>query len=409
MDNPKPYNAPWLFGILIIPYGFTSAVSTILMPYLLRKNGVAVGEIAGVVAIASLPSIWSFLWSPLADTGLPRRAWVVISAVASALAAAIAVADVRGSLAWLTTLLFLSNAFSGLLGASNGALLTVMPESLRGRAAGWYQAGNLGGGAIAGGAVIWLADHAPLSAVAAAVAAATVLPALAAFGVVEPVLIRRSISIQMKGLFQDLREVFVSRRTWLGLVFFLSPVGSAAIGNLISGVGPDYRTSSNEVLLVSGIAGGLLSAGGSFIGGIVADRMNRMVAYALAGFLAAGFGAYLALAPLTPLTYGAGYSGYAIAAGFAYAVYTALLLDVIGHRRHAAASAYSTLNASGNIPIVYMTWLDGIGYKRWGARGLMGTDAVANGAFGIILLLMASFAGHWWHHKTVDGDTAGKL
>lgn len=385
--------------MLIIPYGFTNAVSTILMPYLLRKNGVEVGQIAGVVAIASLPSIWSFLWSPLADTGLPRRAWVAISAVASAVAAAVAVLGVRGPLTWLTALLFLSNAFSGLLGASNGALLTHMPESLRGRAGGWYQAGNLGGGAIGGGAVIWLADHAALPVVAVAIGAATVLPALAAFLVREPALVRRGIGEQMKGLFQDLREVFLSRRTWLGLVFFLSPVGSAAIGNLISGVGPDYHSSGTEVLWVTGIAGGLLSAGGSFIGGMVADRMNRMVAYAVAGFLAAIFGVYLALGPATPFTFGAGYSGYAIAAGFAYAVYTALLLDVLGRREHGAASAYSLLNASGNVPIVYMTWLDGVGYKHWGARGLMGTDAIANGAFAVVLLLVASFAGHHWSRQ----------
>jgi len=45
----------------MIPYGFTNAVSTIFMPYLLRKNGVAVDQIAGVVAISTLPAIWSFL------------------------------------------------------------------------------------------------------------------------------------------------------------------------------------------------------------------------------------------------------------------------------------------------------------------------------------------------------------
>ena len=71
---------------------------------------------------------------------------------------------------------------------------------------------------------------------------------------------------------------------------------------------------------------------------------------------------------------------------------------VAGRRQHAAATAYSTLNASGNVPIAYMTWFDGVGYKHWGARGLMGTDAIANGAFAIILLLVATLAGHHWRH-----------
>jgi hypothetical protein len=123
------------------------------------------------------------------------------------------------------------------------------------------------------------------------------------------------------------------------------------------------------------------------------------VAYALGGGLAAIFGAWLAFGPATAFTYAAGYFAYAIAAGFSYSVYTALVLDVIGRQRQAAAAAYSTLNASGNVPISYMTWLDGVGYKRWGARGLMATDAVANGVFAVVLLLVAWLAGHHWHHR----------
>jgi PAT family beta-lactamase induction signal transducer AmpG len=399
------HNAPWLFGVLVMPYGFSSGVSTILMPYLLRKYGVPVDQIAGVVAVSTLPSIWSFLWSPLADAGLRRRTCVLLSALVSGIAGALAILSVHSSLAWLTLLLFSMNAFAGLLGAANGALLTAMPGFLHGAAAGWYNAGNLGAGAIGGGVVIWLADNAALPVVAVAVAAAIVSPALAAFLIKEPVPARRAIGPQISGLIHDLRGVFLARRTWIGLVFFLSPVGSAAISNLISGVGPDYHAPGTEVLWVTGIAGGLLSALGSFIGGIAADRMNRMVAYALSGVLAAIFGAYLALGPATPFTYGAGYSAYAIAAGFAYAVYTALLLDVVGRRQHAAASAYATLNACGNVPIAYMTWLNGVGYKHWGARGLMGTDAVANGGFAVVLLLVATFAGHHWRQRaTTTGE-----
>ncbi len=57
--------------------------------------------------------------------------------------------------------------------------------------------------------------------------------------------------------------------------------------------------------------------------------------------------------------------------------------------RHAAGTAYSLLGASGNLPIVYMTWLDGVGYKHSGARGLMGVDALANGVGGVLLLAFA--------------------
>jgi MFS family permease len=358
-----------------------------------------VDEIGKIVAVALFPAIWAFLWSPLADTGLRRRSWVIVSAICAAGAASAAILGVHDSPAVLTALLFLMNAFSGLLSSACGALLTVMPESMRGRSAGWYQAGNTGGTAIGGGAVIWLADHASLPVVALATVAAMVLPALFALLIAEPAPVQRAIMPQLRGMGHDLRELLRSGRTWLGLAFFLSPVGTAAVSNLITGVGQDYHASGNEVAVVTGFAGGLLSAGGCYIGGFVADKMNRMVAYALAGGFAAIFGAWLAFGPMTPFTYGAGYSGYSIAAGFAYAVYTALLLDVIGKTKHAAAFAYSTLNASGNASISYMIWLDSAASRHWGVRGLMATDAVANGGFMVILLLVAAYAGHHWHHK----------
>lgn len=374
------------------------------MPYLLRKYGLPVDQIANIVAVAMMPSIWSFLWSPLADAGLRKRSWVLISTLGASLAAAAALLGVHGSPVLLTALLFLMNAFAGLLSSSCGALLSVMPQHLRGRSAGWYQGGNTGGAAIGGGLVIWLADHASLPAVALSIVAAMLLPGLAAFLIEEPVPVRRALGPQITGLFRDLGDLFRTPRTWLGLVFFLSPVGSAAVGNLISGLGSDYHASSDEVLWVTGVAGGLLAALGCLIGGLVADRMNRMIAYALSGFLAALCGFYLGFSHATPFSYAAGYLTYSLAGGISYAVYTALLLDVIGSRKHAAASSYATLNAASNVPITYMTWLDGVGYKHWQARGLMTTDALANGVGSIVLLLVAAFAGHHWHRDSASSE-----
>lgn len=369
------------------------------MPYLLRKYGMPVDRIAGIVAIAILPSIWSFFWAPLADTGLRRRSWVIVSAVCASAAMTTAILDIHGPPAILTALLFLGNAFTGLLSAACGALLSALPETVRGRAAGWYQAGNIGAGTLGGGLAISLGDHTSLPILAMTVAAAMLLPALAALLVQEAAPIQRALGPQLLGMAHDLRDLLKSRRTWLGLVFFLSPVGTMAIGNLISGVGQDYHASGNQVALFTGVIGGCLSAAGCFVGGFMADRMSRMKAYALTGGLTAIFGAWLALGPATPFTFAAAFSGYSLVAGIAYAVYTALLLDVVGKSQRAAAFAYSVLNGSGNAAIAYMVWLDGLGYKRWGARGLMGVDTVATAGGALILLMVAIFAGHHWHHR----------
>jgi len=384
MPTP-PRNAPWLLSLLGFPLGLAYGVSTVLMPYMLRKAGVSVDQIAGVVAISGIPYISYFLWSPLADSGLPRRAWVVISVTAAGLTAALAVLNLHASLSILTLLLFLMSAFVGLLSSANGPLLAAVPEAQRGKVAGYYNVGTWGAGAVGGGAAIWLADNATLPTLAFTIATAMIIPGLVVLWVKEAPLVRQAYVSQV-------RSVLLARRTWLGLLFFLSPVGSAAVGNLISGLGPDYHASGTEVLWVSGMAAGLLNAAGSFFGGIVANRMNRMAAYSTTGLVAAAAAAYLALAPATPFTYAAGYSVYAVAAGFGWAIYTALVLDVVGDGHQAAAAPWAILNSAGNVPIAYMTWLDGVGYKHWGVRGLMGVDAAANLSAALILLLVAALA-----------------
>lgn len=368
-----------------------------LMPYLLRKYGVPVNEIATIVAISMTPSVWGFLWSPLADTGLKRQTWILLAAWGQGVMAAAAILGVHAAPWVLMALLFTMNALAAVLGSCCGALLTRMPVWLRAKSGAWYQGGNLGSSAIGGGLAIWLADHAALPVVAAITATAMVVPALAALWIREEAPVRRAVGPQLAVMLADLRDVFRAKRTWMGMAFFLSPVGTGAIGNLISGVGQEYHASGDVVLWVSGVGAGLLAALGCFGGGYLAGRMNRMLAYALTGGLMAIFGFYLGYGPPTAVTYAVGYSCYAVVSGIAYAVSTALLLDVIGHRKHAAASAYATLNATSNLPITFMTWLDGVGYKRWGATGLMATDAVANTVFGALLVLLAIFGTRWWN------------
>jgi PAT family beta-lactamase induction signal transducer AmpG len=394
---PPQYNPPWIFGILTIPYGAFNAVITVLMPFLLRKHGVPVDKIADVVAISAIPNFWYFLWSPVVDIGFLRRTWILIAAGVSALCAWIAIAWPTASLPRLTMLLFGGNIVSMLLSSSCGAVLSTTIHPLaRGRASGWYNAGNLGGGALGAGAAIWLAGFIPLPGLACASAAMIFVPALAALSLFEVRSPHLAPAVLFRALGRDVWELLRAPATWAGLVFFLSPVGSAAVANLISSVGPDYHASDAQVAWVSGIAGGLLSALGCMLGGFLCDRMSRMAAYALAGLLSAVFSAWMALGKASPLTYTGGYAGYALSAGIAYAAFTALELEVLGKRPHAAGTAYSLLGSSGNFPITYMTWIDGAAYKRSGARGLMGADALANGVGALLLLVFAGTLARRW-------------
>jgi hypothetical protein len=135
--------------------------------------------------------------------------------------------------------------------------------------------------------------------------------------------------------------------------------------------------------------------------------MSRTTAYAVAGLLSVIFSGWLALGKATPFTYAGGYIGYSLTAGVAYAAFTALVLEVLGKRTHAAGAAYSVLVSSGNFPISYMTWLDGAAYTRSGTRGLMGMDALANGVGAILLLLFARVAARRWLRPANQEVAAG--
>src|SRR5260370_42591015 len=97
----------------------------------------------------------------------------------------------------------------------------------------------LGGGAVGDGGAIWLADKMPLSMLAAAAGAMVFLPALAALLISEERVPRPALAPLFRRMGHDVWEVLRSRTTLIGLVFFLSPVGSSAVANLISSVGRD--------------------------------------------------------------------------------------------------------------------------------------------------------------------------
>ena len=76
--------APWVFAVLSLPLGVFSGVGGVPMTFLLAKAGVSVDVIARVSSIMQLPTVFYFLWAPLVDIKLRRRAWLVLGALASA-------------------------------------------------------------------------------------------------------------------------------------------------------------------------------------------------------------------------------------------------------------------------------------------------------------------------------------
>src|SRR5262249_38991620 len=155
---------PAVFVFLNVPFGAMSGYLGVTIAYLLSQAGVSAEAIAGVVALGYVPHTWKFAWAPLVDTTLTRKAWYVIGALLTSvgLAAMGAVPADAASLAILGLVVLVGNVGNTFVCMASESLMAyATDESSKGRAGGWYQAGNLGGYGIGGGAALWLAPGPP--------------------------------------------------------------------------------------------------------------------------------------------------------------------------------------------------------------------------------------------------------
>jgi hypothetical protein len=115
-------------------------------------------------------------------------------------------------------------------------------------------------------------------------------------------------------------------------------------------------------------------------GTVVSPTRRRGVANALA--------AIFLLAANRPAVYLAGTAFYLATEGLCAARSGALIVEIVGPEARDASTLYSLLNAAVSLPIVYVTWLDGVGFHYFGTHGLLLTDAGLNFfVFGIVAVV----------------------
>jgi MFS family permease len=363
---------------------------SVAIGYQLTQAGVGVEEVAALIAASYIPQTWKFLWAPLADTTLSRKTWYALAGLVSALGIFVtgAVPANAASLPLLYAAVLISSLASTFLAMATESLMVYStPPELHGRAGGWFQAGNLGGNGLGGGAGLWLAQTLPDPWMAAAVIAlACALCCAALWFVPEPPQLARTdrYGRQLIAVLKDLWQVVRARAGILALLICFLPIGSGAASNLWSAVADDWNASANTVALATGVFSGIVSALGCVFGGYGADRMDRKTAYILYGLLMAISTVAMALAPRTETMYVVFTLIYAFIQGLTYAGFTAVVLETIG--LGAAATKYNLYASLSNMPIAYMTLIDGWAHTRWGAAGLLNVEA-AFGVVGIVVFI----------------------
>jgi len=392
---------PWLFGLSNIPFGVASGYTSVAMPFILRQAGVPMSTIGGVSAAVLVPLSWQFLWAPMLDVGLRRRTWLLLTAALGALLlAASLLLKLPGQIWPFEVCCVLGQGLTGLVSASNGALVaTQVPPEFHGRASGWLNAAYLGGNAIGGGLVIQLGDTLTPQLVALSLGLLTFLPALAVLLLDEPLRPRRRAGEVFPAMLRDVWGTASTRRGWTGILFCLAPVSTPALLDLFSAVGGDYGASSGTVEFTMGYGSGLLTAAGALLSGPLLDRVDKRRAYLFSGALIAIVDVAMSCAPPNPVTYIVGTLAYSLVAGLCFAAFTAVVLEIIGKVDRSAATQYTLFDAAGNLATSYLAWLDGHGYDLFkahrlpGTSGLLLTDAGMNlaGVIGLGVMMWLVF------------------
>jgi hypothetical protein len=246
----------------------------------------------------------------------------------------------------------------------------------KGRAAGWSQAGNLGGAGLGGGLALWLSQHAQPWTGGVLLALLCMLCAIPLVFFKEqhpPRTASGSYSRALRAVGRDVWDIGRTRVGFLTLLLFILPIGTGAASGLWSAVADDWHASVDTVALVNGVLGGLMSMAGCLVGGYACDVFDRKFSYALAGIVQALCAVTMALGTRTPSSFVVFTCAYAFINGCCFAAFSAVTLETIGRR--SAATNYNLLACFSNIPIAYMTTIDGHAQGRWGSGGMLYTEA----------------------------------
>ncbi len=373
---------------MVLPYGISSGFASVTLPFLLIQNGFSVAQASVVTALGLSANLWRFVWAPLTDLTLTLHKWFFLGlgfSVLTLLWLCLIPLNI-GSHTIILIIAFLSQVAATFVIAPVGGFMgKTVATHKKGRAGGMYQAGNLGGMGLGGGAGIWLSTHYSIIAAGLVLSLVMIACVIVMFYVV-PVASEKGVGIKekLRLLTIGIKDMVSTRISIFSIILIMSPIGSGAAAYVWSSIGTDWKVNSDTVALVTGALSGFVSAAGCLLGGWIADKYGRWWAYFGSGALMAVVTLIMAVSGFDPSVYTSGVLFYAFTMGMINAAFTALILYVIG--THLASTKYALVSSLGNLPPVYMTTFDGWVHDAHGTKAMLMGETLLG--FGTILLAL---------------------
>jgi hypothetical protein len=110
--------------------------------------------------------------------------------------------------------------------------------------------------------------------------------------------------------------------------------------------------------------------------------------YLVTGFGGAAAALALIFTPHTLTFFAVGVLAYNFFQGINYTAFTALEFEIVGPANPLSSTQIALLTACSNLPISYMTAVDGHFHTTHGLSGMLAVDAISSEVVGTVLLLI---------------------
>lgn len=384
---------PWAMGLAIAPLGFYYGFISTSMPILLASHGVSVERISRVSAIAFSPTFWAFVLCPVLDVRFSKRAYAMFFAGVSAVCLAVSTL-LTADLVAFTVVLTAGCAAAVIFGnAHQGWMPDVIDYKHYSHVGATSNVANLGAAGLFATLTVILVRTLPALPAAGLLALALMAPTAMLFFIPLPAKPTRGAAETFRSFFRDLYQVCKRPGCIAGLVCFVLPTAGFALTNLFAGMGRDFHTPERWVTVLNGPGVAIACSAGCLVGIWFCSRFLRRNVYILAGFGGAAAALGLMWTPHTLQWFAAGVLGYNFCQGINYTAFSALCYEIVGPGNPLASTQIALLAAAVNLPISYMTAVDGHFHTTHGLSGMLAVDALSSLTVGTVLLLVLRRVG----------------
>jgi MFS transporter, PAT family, beta-lactamase induction signal transducer AmpG len=379
---------PWAMGLAIAPLGFYYGFISTATPILLAAHGVSVGDIAKVSGIAFSPTFWAFLLCPILDVRFSKRTYAIFFAAVAAVCLGVATLVIANLVAYTVTLTAGCAAAVIFGNAHQGWMPDVIEEKHYAHVGATTNVANLGAAGLFATLTVVLVRTLPALPAAGLLGLTVMVPTVMLFFIPLPASPTRGVMETFGSFFNDLFRVFKRPGCIVGLTCFVLPTACFALTNLFSGTGADFRIPERWVTIVTGSGVAISCSIGCLVGIWFCGRYVRRNVYVLTGFGGAAAALGLIFTPHTLVWFALGVLAYNLCQGVNYTAFSALCYEIVGPSNPLAGTQMALLAAAVNLPISYMTVVDGHFHTTRGLTGMLAVDAVSTLVVGTTLLLV---------------------